>query len=79
MPAIFSTSYRDELRRRMMDAGWGCLLERGYRGTRIEGVAARARGLSAVFHLLAGLVPAGLALSLVCTLAIDRRGGRADG
>lgn len=43
MPAIFSTSDRDELRRHMMDAGWRCLLERGYRGTRIEDVAREAR------------------------------------
>ena len=47
MPAIFSTSDRDELRRRLMDAGWRCLLERGYRGTRIEGVVRELAGPAA--------------------------------
>ena len=42
MPAIFTDEEREALRRTMLDAGWRCLLERGYRATRVEDVAREA-------------------------------------
>lgn len=39
MPAIFTVDEREALRHRMIEAGWECLLERGYRGMRVEDVA----------------------------------------
>lgn len=62
MPAIFSTSDRDELRRRMMDAGWRCLLERGY----------RARGSRASLRELAGPAADGVRRDLGLAAALQR-------
>lgn len=45
MPAIFNDADREALRRTMLDAGWSCLLERGYRATRVEDIA-RAAGIA---------------------------------
>lgn len=45
MPAIFTDVDRDALRRTMLDVGWSCLLERGYRATRVEDIA-RAAGIA---------------------------------
>lgn len=42
MPAIFSDEERRGLRRTMLDAGWDCLLERGYRAARVEDIARKA-------------------------------------
>lgn len=42
MPAIFTDEEREGLRRTMLDAGWTCLLEHGYRATRVEDIAREA-------------------------------------
>ena len=45
MPAIFTDADKEELRRSMLEAGWECLLEHGYRATRVEDIA-RAVGIA---------------------------------
>lgn len=50
MPAIFSMSDRDAMRRRMIEAGWACLLERGYRGTRVEDITRQAGIAQGTFY-----------------------------
>ena len=40
MPAIFTQQNRDELYRRMIDAGWDQLVRNGIRSLRVEQVAA---------------------------------------
>ena len=42
MPAIFTDEDREGLRHTMLDAGWTCLLERGYRAMRVEDIAREA-------------------------------------
>ncbi len=41
MPAIFTEADREELRRRMFDAGWDLIVEKGVRSLRVEDVASR--------------------------------------
>lgn len=50
MPAIFTPSDKEGLRRRMLDAGWSCLLARGYRAMRIEDIAQEAGIAASTFY-----------------------------
>ncbi|MFQ9180438.1 MAG: TetR/AcrR family transcriptional regulator [Eggerthella lenta] len=50
MPAIFTEADREELRRRMFDAGWDLIVEKGVRSLRVEDVASRVGIAKGTFY-----------------------------
>ena len=85
MQAIFSDKDRGELRRKMLDAGWECLLARGYRATKVEDIAREAGIAPGTFYgffkskgeFVAQMVAENRrALMADLEAAIERAGGR---